>query len=158
MDRFRLAITCAVLSIALSLPSRADNGSTDEQQIRSVVTEMTDGFNKHDARAASQMYTADADFVTVRGERANGASELERRLAAIFATRAREATHRTLDVTVRFVTPDVAVAHVTNELSGIVRPDGQRLPPHTELSIRVFVKADGVWKVAAFHNTIVAPF
>jgi uncharacterized protein (TIGR02246 family) len=158
MHRFLLPIVCTALSIALSLPGRAENSAKDEEQIRSVITEMTDGFNKHDARAASQMYTADADFVTVRGDRAKGASELERRLATIFATRAKEATLRTLDVTVRFVTPDVAVAHVTNELSGIERPDGQRLPPHTELSIRVFLKAYGVWKVAAFHNTIVAPF
>jgi len=158
MDRFLLPIICAVLSIALSLPGMAENNVKDEEQIRSVIVEMTEGFNKHDARAASQMYTADADFVTVRGDRAKGASELERRLGTIFATRAKEATLRTLDSTVRFVAPDVAVAHVTNELSGIVRPDGQRLPPHTELSIRVFVKTDGFWKVAAFHNTIVAPF
>jgi len=158
MDRFLLPIICAVLSIALSLPGMAENNVKDEEQIRSVIVEMTEGFNKHDARAASQMYTADADFVTVRGDRAKGASELERRLGTIFATRAKEATLRTLDSTVRFLAPDVAVAHVTNELSGIVRPDGQRLPPHTELSIRVFVKTDGFWKVAAFHNTIVAPF
>jgi uncharacterized protein (TIGR02246 family) len=156
MKRFLLPIIC-VLSITLSMSSKAENSAKDEELIRGVISEMTEGFNKHDARAASQMYTVDADFVTVRGERAKGASELERQLAAIFATRAKEATQRTLDVTVRFVAPNVAVAHVTNELSGIVRPDGQRLPPHTELSIRVFAKADGVWKVAAFHNTIVAP-
>jgi uncharacterized protein (TIGR02246 family) len=56
---------------------------------------MTEGFNSHDAKAASRMYTADADFVTVRGERAKGAGALERQLAAIFATRAKEATQKT---------------------------------------------------------------
>jgi uncharacterized protein (TIGR02246 family) len=158
MERYVMSLICPFLSIAVSTPSIAQNGPKDEELIRGVITEMTEGFNRHDAKAASQMYTADADFVTVRGERAKGAGALEKQLAAIFASRAKEATQRTLDVTVRFVTPDVAVAHATNELSGIVRPDDQRLPPHTELSIRVFVKANGVWKVAAFHNTIVAPF
>ena len=158
MKKFLMPLFCTILGFALSTQSSAQNSPKDEDQIRNVIAEMTAGLNKHDAKAASQMYTVDVDFVTVRGERAKGASELERQLAAIFATRAKEASQRTLDVTVRFVAPNVAVAHVTNELSGIVRPDGQRLPPHTELSIRVFAKADGVWKVAAFHNTIVAPF
>ena len=45
---------------------------------------MTEGFNRHDAKAASQMYTADADFVTAAVKRAKGAGALERQLAAIF--------------------------------------------------------------------------
>jgi uncharacterized protein (TIGR02246 family) len=84
MKRFLLPIIC-VLSITLSMSSKAENSAKDEELIRGVISEMTEGFNKHDARAASQMYTVDADFVTVRGERAKGASELERQLAAIFA-------------------------------------------------------------------------
>ena len=49
----------------------------------------------------------------------------------------------------------IALAHVTNELSGLVGPEGQALPPHRELSIRVLVKDRGVWRITAFHNTIV---
>jgi hypothetical protein len=36
--------------------------------------------------------------------------------------------------------------------------DGHALPSHQELSLRVFVKDAGVWQIAAFHNTMVAPF
>src|SRR4051794_20112898 len=140
MKKLVLPLICAMLCLALSTSSNAENSAKDEEMIRSIVTEMTEGFNNNDTKAASQMYTADADFVTVRGERAKGASEIERLLADIFATRAKEATQRTLNVTIRFIAPDIAVAHVTNELSGVVRPDGQKLPPHTELSLRVFVK------------------
>ena len=52
----------------------------------------------------------------------------------------------------------MAVAHVLNELSGLKSPNGEPLPAHRELSIRVLVKNDGVWRVTAFHNTIVRPF
>jgi uncharacterized protein (TIGR02246 family) len=97
-------------------------------------------------------------LVTVRGDWFTGREEIEKGLAAIFATRAKDATHKTLDVTVRFIRPDIAVAHVTNELSGLASPDGQKLPAHQELSIRVFVKEQGTWHVAAFHNTMVRPF
>jgi uncharacterized protein (TIGR02246 family) len=61
---------------------------------------------------------------------------------------------KTVDVEVRFIRPDVAIAHVTNELSDQANPGEQPVPQHHELSIRVFVKETGVWRVAAFHNTI----
>ena len=70
MKKFLLPLLCAILGFALSTPSSAQNRAKDEERIRSIIAEMTEGFNKHDAKAASQMYTVDADFVTVRGERA----------------------------------------------------------------------------------------
>ena len=144
--------------LVCAAPCLAQDTLEDEQAIRKVIIEMTEGFNRHDARASTRMYTPDADLITVRGERFRGTTEFEKGLASIFATRAREATHRTLNVSVRFVRPDVALAHVTNELSGLIAPDGQRPPPHQELSLRVFVKEGGEWRVAAFHNTLVQPF
>jgi uncharacterized protein (TIGR02246 family) len=129
----------------------------DEEAIRKVITGTTDAFNQHDAKAFTRFYTSDAELVTVRGERMRGVAEIEKGLAAIFATRAKAVTLRTLDVTVRFIRPDVAVAHVTNELSGLVGAGGEQLPAHRELSIRVLVKERGRWLVTAFHNTIVRP-
>jgi uncharacterized protein (TIGR02246 family) len=155
--RSAVAVFAAAFGLALAAAPAAASRE-DEEAIRRVIVEMTESFNRHDARAATRMYTPDADLVTVRGERFRGTEEFEKGLAAIFAGRAREATHRTLDVSVRFVRPDVALAHVTNELSGLIAPDGQRPPPHRELSMRVFVKEAGQWRVAGFHNTLVAPF
>jgi uncharacterized protein (TIGR02246 family) len=156
MNRPTLIATALLLHAALACAQ--PNASADEEAVRKVIAEMTDGFNRHDARASTRMYLPEADLVTVRGERFRGTEEFERGLASIFATRAREATHRTLNVSVRFIRPDVALAHVTNELSGLIGPDGGRPPPHQELSLRVFVRQDGVWRVAAFHNTLVQPF
>jgi len=39
--------------------------------------------------------------------------------------------------------------------SQVVEAGGRRLPPQRELSLRVFVKDAGVWRVTAFHNTLV---
>jgi uncharacterized protein (TIGR02246 family) len=76
-------------------------------------------------------------------------------LAGLFRGRNRDATLK--PVTIRFIRPDVALAHVTNELGGVVGRDGQPLPPHQELSLRVFVKEAGGWRVTAFHNTRLKP-
>lgn len=161
--KFRLIAPATVCVGALlgltnaSAQGQAMGSSADEEAIRKVVAEMTAGFNAHDAKAATSMYTADADLITARGERFRGTVEFEKGLASILATRAREAKHRTLNVSVRFVRPDVALAHVTNELSGLIASDGQRPPPQQELSIRVLVREGQSWRVTAFHNTIVQP-
>jgi len=42
------------------------------------------------------MYTPDADFVTVRGEAFRGTTDFEKGLAAILATRAKDAMLKTL--------------------------------------------------------------
>ena len=129
----------------------------DEEAIRKIIADMTDASTRHDARAATQWYAADADFVTARGERFTGAAQIEERLAGIFAARGADVTVETLSVTIRFIRPDVAVAHVTNELRGLVSPDGYQLPAQQQLSIRVFTKDGSTWLAAAFHNTVVRP-
>ena len=150
-----VSATTASLAVAYTMVGGAQPSSDrqDEEAIRKVIMETTEGFNKHDVKAATRMYALDADFVTVRGEAYKGAAEIERGLAAIFATRAKDATLKTLDVTVRLVRRGVAIAHVTNEFNGFVDPDGQKVPTHRELSLRVFVKDKGTWRVTAFHNT-----
>jgi uncharacterized protein (TIGR02246 family) len=153
-----VAVGLAMLGTASMAGAQQAGGNEDEAAIRKVILEMTYGFNAHDGKAAARMYTPDARFVSVRGDMMNGQPAIERGLSSILTSRAKNATQRTLDVTVRFIRPEVALANVTNELSGLVAPDGQGLPSQRELSLRVFVKDTGVWQVAAFHNTMVAPF
>ena len=153
-----VAVSLATLGTASMSGAQQTSSSEDEAAIRKVIVEMTEGFNSHDGHAAARMYTSDAQFVSVRGDIMNGQAGIEKGLSTILTTRARSATQRTMDVTVRFIRPDVALANVTNELSGLVAPDGHGLPSHRELSLRVFVKEAGLWQVAAFHNTMAAPF
>ena len=157
--------TCATVFGATSLlayvivaEAQQTGATADEQAIRQVITEMTEGFNSHDGRAASSMYMPEARLVTVRGEVMEGQTAIEKGLSSIFEARAKTAMHRTLNISIRLLRPDIALVHVTNELSGLVAPDGTALPPHQELSFRVLAKQDGHWQVAAFHNTMVRPF
>lgn len=127
---------------------------TEVDAIKVLMVQTTESFNRHDAKAWARFCTPDAQLVTVRGESMKGISEIEKGLATVFETRARRATLKTLDISVRFIRPDVALAHVTSEMSGLLSPEGQTLPSHRELSIRVLVKDQDVWRITAFHNTI----
>jgi uncharacterized protein (TIGR02246 family) len=150
-------ITLFFVVFTFLLPNNAQtlNNREDEAVIQRIIATTTEAFNRHDAKTFTRYYTPDAELVTVRGERMTGAAEIEKGLTAIFVTRAKSATLKTLNVTIRFIRPDVAVAHVTNEMSGVTNAAGEKLPPHRELSIRVFVKDSGTWRVTAFHNTVI---
>lgn len=158
MRSWSITARVAAIGAAVAFIATANASEIDEVAIRQLITEMTDGFNQHDGAAASRMYTPDARLVTVRGEVMEGQAAIENGLSSIFQTRARNATHRTVDVRIRFLRTDVALAYVTNELSGLVAPNGQPLPSHQELSLRVLVKDESRWQVAAFHNTMIRPF
>jgi uncharacterized protein (TIGR02246 family) len=101
----------------------------------------------------TQGYTADADLVTVRGDVLTGRAEIAERLGELFSTSGKNAKQKPLDIRIRFIRADVALAHVRIELSGLAAPNGQLLPPHQELNLRVFLKDGGAWRVAAFQNT-----
>jgi uncharacterized protein (TIGR02246 family) len=143
---------------ALAITSRAQVRAApeDDAAISAVIVEMTEAFNRHDAVGSSRMYTPDADFTNVAGMQAKGAAGIETFLASAFQSRLKAATQKTLSVTIHFIRSDVAIAHVTNQISGFLNADGSVAPPHEELSLRVFEKDNGIWRVSAFHNTTIA--
>jgi uncharacterized protein (TIGR02246 family) len=89
-----------------------------------MMAAMTDAFTNHDAKAWSRYCTPKARLVTVRGESMEGAEAIERGLTSIFQTRGKTAKLRTLDVSVRFLRPDIALVYLTNEMSGSLTPTG----------------------------------
>ena len=127
----------------------------DEDAIKQVIIDMTAAFNRHDPNTS--LFTQDADFVDVRGTWLKGAVAIGRGRTARFETVQKEAQVQQLDMRIRFVTPDVAIAHVTNEISGMTGPDGTKIPPQRELNLRVFRKANGKWLVTAFHSAPIGP-
>ena len=146
-----------ILSFALiscGCAHEADRGG-NETEIRQQIIRMTEAFNAHNARAQASFFTEDADFVSARGLRWRGAGEIEEGLERLFATSLQQARLDTQEVTVRFVRDDMAVAHVRNRLSGRLLADGQTAPPHEEISVRVYVRESGTWRIVAFHNTLI---
>jgi uncharacterized protein (TIGR02246 family) len=135
--------------------SYGESSREDEDAIKRVITDMTAAFNRHDPSAS--LFTQDADYVDVRGTWLKGAAAIERGRTARFETVQRDARIRQLDMWIRFVTPDVAIAHVTNEISGMTDSDRTKIPPQRELNTRVFTKATGRWLVTAFHSTLIGP-
>jgi len=85
-----------------------------------------------------------------------GRAEIESNLTRMFANIFGESTLTFQHVDVRFLTPDIAIAHARWTMTGARMPPG--LPePREGLQTLIVQKRDGEWLIAAFQNTNYVP-
>jgi uncharacterized protein (TIGR02246 family) len=149
-----IAVMQCVLCFAPGAVAHAQTRD-DEVEIRRLIDALTTAFNARDDAGTLAVATADADFVTVNGKWTKGKEYTTSRRVR-FGTALKNASIRPMEAKIRFLRPDIALAHVTHEMRGMLDASGKELPPHPELNLRVFVKENGKWLMAAFHNTGVA--
>ena len=152
-----LSVPLWMIVTLVTPPGSRAQDVVEDAAVRAVVAASIEAFNQHDAQRWAEFCTPDARLVTIRGEVMNGLAEIQSGLRSIFETRGKRATLVTRDVQVNFVRPDVALAYVTNEMTGVLDAEGRSSPSHQELSLRVLVKEGGSWRIAAFHNTRLQP-
>jgi len=143
----------AILIIALVSASAAADSQAEEAAIRDVVqTRQQQAWNQHDAKAYAALFAEDGEVVNVVGWWWRGRNEIERKLTDAFASVFRESTLTITEATVRFLTPEIAVAHVRWTMSGARTPPG--IPePREGIQTIVLQKLGGTWMIAAFQNT-----
>jgi uncharacterized protein (TIGR02246 family) len=150
-----------LLTLTLSAAARAQTAAAkpdsqgaaqDEAAVRAIVKSVEDGWNAHDGKAFAAPFAADADYVVVNGMYIKGRDEIERGHVQIFSTFYRESRNAATVKSLRFIRPDVAVAHVEWNLE--VRPGGEKA---RALSTMLMTKDGGKWSIAAFQNTPVVP-
>jgi len=159
----RTLLVAAIAAILLGSPSRAAardvmNGtlSAAEVELKTYLLKIIERFNSHETRPPeSPGFTPDADFVNVQGRWMKGVDEIRRGQKEERVTRLKDAQITLVELDIRFIRPDVAVAHQLHVLSGKRHPDGTPLPPQRQLSTRVLVKEQGQWITTAFQNTVV---
>ncbi len=131
-----------------------------ESKIEAVLAALEDSCNRHDMPAYAAQFTADADFVNVLGMRQRGRPTIEAQHIAIHKTVFRNSQLRTLGKSVRFLTPQVAVAHVDWEMTGheTSHIKDWNLPAVRKGVLTAVLVVDGdAWRIAALHNTDTVP-
>lgn len=127
--------------------------SDDELAIQQAEGRWQDAWNHHDMDALSQLFTDDADFVQVNGRRWTGPAEIRRNHALVHQMMFKDSVWTNLKLDLRFLKPDIAIAHQAWTLRGDKNPDGTERAPREGLFTQVFVKRDGRWLISAAHNT-----
>lgn len=128
----------------------------DQAAIHSVATRQADTWNRHDATAYSELFTEDCDVVNVVGWWWKGRAEVERKLTAAFSSVFRDSRLTITDVQVRFLAPQIALAHARWTMVGAKTPAG--IPePREGIQTLVLTKQAGEWLIAGFQNTHSVP-
>ena len=149
MNKYRLALL-ALLVLVLSPGSlyAQDGRAAEEAAIRENVKQMESGWNTKSGALFAKPFAEDADYVVINGMYIKGRKAIEAGHQQIFDTIYKDTT-LTLNVKqIRFLRPDVAVAHVNAHRNG----PGKELSPDALLTL-VLTKEKQGWTIAAFQNT-----
>jgi uncharacterized protein (TIGR02246 family) len=156
--RSLMVLAAASILLAGAYAPRTQGAARDRDavEIRDVQARQAEAWNRHDAKAYAALFAEDGDVVNVVGWWWKGRGEIESRLAAAFAWVFRESTLTITEVRVRFLSPEIAVAHVRWTMTGARTPPG--IPePREGIQTQTLRKAAGTWRIAAFQNTNAVP-
>ncbi len=129
----------------------------DLSAILTLEKNLSRAWNTHDMKAMANLLTKDADFITVGGTWLHGRDEFRRHHETLHDTMFKNSTMRIISTDVRFIRPDLALAHVKWKISGDFNPDGTRREPRTGIFTQVLLRARGQWRIFASQNTNEAP-
>lgn len=117
---------CLILLVVAGLPIPLFSGgqSQDEAEIRNLQRRQQEAWNRHDAKAYADLFAESGDVVNVVGWWWKGRPEIESKLTEAYKFVFRESTLTIDEVHVRFLTPEIAVAHVLWSMSGAKTPPG----------------------------------
>ncbi|HEX5489075.1 MAG TPA: SgcJ/EcaC family oxidoreductase [Rhodanobacteraceae bacterium] len=152
----RVAMTAFALAGALFASHAYARDATDAAAVRAVVLQQADAWNRHDAAAYSALFTPDCDVVNIVGWWWKSRAEMQAKLTRAFSSVFRDSTLTFRDAQVKFLTPDVAVAHARWTMTGAKMPPGMP-PPGAGIQTLVLRLHDGKWRIAEFQNTLSKP-
>jgi len=148
-----------ITSLALILISVSHAGPQDaaaDKAIRQIVAEQADAWNAGDGAKFSRHISPEVSFTNLFGIVMYGGEAFATRQIEILSTFFRGTTKRHTVRRVRFVTPDVAIVDIDNEVHGVkALPPGVPVPSDGILRsqlMQVFVRRGEAWLVEAFHN------
>ena len=150
----RVSILLITLALA-ALPVTAQNKERvkDQEAIKSIATRWQDAWNQHDMTVLAALVATDVDFVNVAGIWTKTKKEFQQFHAERHQMQFKESVWTTKNTTVKFIKPDVALAHVEWAIKGDKDPDGTPRPPRQGIFTWVLEKQKGKWLIIAAQNT-----
>ena len=143
-----LAFSCAHHALA--------QDQRGEASIRAIIAAQAAAWDAGDGTAYAKDLAPDASFTNLFGMVMYGAPAFAERHRQILATFYKGTTKHHAIRRVRFVTPDVAIVDIDNEVRGVRKmPPGIPVPSDGVLKtqlMQVFVRRGERWWVEAYHN------
>ncbi|HWK89528.1 MAG TPA: SgcJ/EcaC family oxidoreductase [Longimicrobium sp.] len=129
--------------------------TTDPQHIAGeIAQQLESAWNAADGAAFGAPFTDDADFVAIRGDHHRTREAIAHGHQAIFDSIYKGSVLRHEVAQARALTHDVLLVHL---LSTLTSPGGPLAGTHQSFASMVLVQTPAGWRIAAFHNTLIAP-
>ncbi len=149
MGFLRRILVCVLICAGSCVGAAGD--SSDEQEIKDVFAAFSASWNQPGMSGFGDLFTEDADFVVITGKWIKGRREIVSYHKELLGKNY-NGSHSFMDsVTVRFLQPNVAIAHVASGATYMADGKEQK---RTGLGTATMVKVNGKWLIAAFHNTL----
>ena len=150
----RVSILLIVLTlIALPVAAQTKGNAKDQEAIKSIAQKWQDTWNRHDMKATAALVAEDVDFITVGGTWQKGRKEFEEYHVKLHVIQMKESVLAIKNTEVKFIKPDVAVAHVEWGIKGDKNLDGTPRQPQQGIFTWVLEKRKGNWLIIASQNT-----
>lgn len=133
----------------------AQDRKKDEAAINAVVDAMIYSWNHHNYDDLKNYTTENTDWVNGPGMWWKGRKESQYAHQVYHNTIFKESVLRKDSVFIRFITNDVAIAHVFWHFSAFTDPAGKTLGPDDCIATLVYVKQNGKWLMEAGENVTI---
>src|SRR5262245_18851708 len=140
-----------VVGILLAQPVVLVSQEVEQESLHSLPTQISDAWNKGDARALADIFTEHGLLVSADGTHCDGQVEIDRYLGRLFAAHLRGSRFAAKVISVRFLGPDVALMHLEGDfwMAGTMEPASERRAVQSLVAVR----NAGRWRVALFQAT-----
>jgi len=143
-----LFVTILTFVVTCSASGQGKMPKNDQALIEQAIENWNKAWQTKDSKLAAQDYSDDADWTNAFGMKRKGRAEIEKVLAEVFALPfVMAGKSKTVEQSVRFINPDVALVITRVERVGQRVPSGAEPGTRQTSHLRVLVKSKGHWKI-----------
>lgn len=126
-----------------------------EEEIKKILREYVDAFNRNDTKAMAALWAKDGDLISPWGELATSREDVEKVLVKDHDEYLKN-THLDESIEfIRFITPDVVLVDVDRIYSGLLGSEGKQKQVFLNHAVYALVKRDGKWRIVAQRSYVV---
>jgi len=128
----------------------------DEESVKRVINAFQDDFNDGSFKNAPSYTTSDWEHLNPGGGITKGRDDVLTEVRGVHQSFLKGVSMTIQSISIRFITPDVAIADVIHKISDYEFPVGVKHKNELNLKTYVVVKQKGKWLLTHDQNTTVA--
>lgn len=123
-----------------------------ERAIESQIDAFLNSWNRHDFSDMKNYIAEDCDFVNITGMHWKGRENIQYAHQTYHDDFFKATPMEKRSVRIRFLKPDVAIAHMVWHIGEFIAPDGKKWGGNDDLATIIFVQRGGEWMITALEN------